>query len=175
MYKRQGNNHTGIKTVASAFDPTGFAGDIDNANNVDVLVVAMNQIDIAQQTGVAANYIFMHPTDIAKLKMIKVSSTDKRYVERLALVGSSLLLDGVPIIKSTLITQGEYLIGAFDLAILVTRTGMRMDIGLDGDDFTKNLRTILAEWRGLTIVKNNNRSAFVAGDFAADKAALETP
>ena len=171
-----GQNHNGIRTVASAFAPGSFAASVDNANIVDVLVVAANQIKVAQEMGAMPNYIFMHPSDVTSLKLEKVSSTDKRYVERLSMVGSTLLLDGqIPIIESTLITQGEYLIGDFRLALLVTRTGMRFDIGLDGTDFTDNLRTILAEWRGLTIVKNNDRSAFVAGDFATDIAAIETP
>ena len=170
-----GQNHRGIRTVASAFVPGTFAGTVDNANIVDVLTVAMNQVEIAQENEGLVNYIFMHPSDVTSLTLTKISSTDKRYVERLVQVGSTLLLDGVPIIKTTLITQGEYLIGAFDLALLVTRSSMRFDIGLENDDFTKNLRTILAEWRGLTLVKNNDRTAFVAGDFATDTAALETP
>lgn len=169
-----GQNHRGIRTVASAFAPGTFAAAVDNANEVDVLTVAMNQVDIAQENEGIVNYIFMHPSDVTKLLLTKVSTSDKRYVDRLIQVGSTLILDGVPIIKSTLITQGEYLVGAFDLAILVTRSSMRFDIGLDGNDFTENLRTILGEWRGLTLVKNNDRSAFVAGDFATDKAALET-
>lgn len=168
-----GNNHNGIRTLASAFAAGSFAAAVDNANIVDVLTVAMNQIEVAQE-GVMANYILMHPTDVTSLKLVKLSATDKRYVDRLIMVGSTLMLDGVPIIKTTLVTQGEYLVGNFDLSILVTRTGMRIDIGLDADDFTKNLRTILIEWRGLTIVKNNDRTAFVAGVFATDAAALET-
>lgn len=171
-----GQNHNGIRTVASAFTPGAFAGTVDEANIVDVLVVASNQIKVAQEMGAMPNYIFMHPNDVTSLKLVKVSSTDKRYVERLQQVGNTLMLDGVTaIIESTLITPGEYLIGDFNLSLLVTRTGMRFDIGLDGNDFTLNVRTILAEWRGLTIVKNNDRSAFVAGDFATDIAALETP
>lgn len=170
-----GQNHNGVRTVASAFAPGSFAGTVDNANIVDVLTVAMNQVEIAQENEGLVNYIFMHPSDVTSLMLTKISSTDKRYVERLVQVGSTLILDGVPIIKSTLITQGEYLVGAFDLAILVTRSSMRFDIGLENDDFTRNLRTILAEWRGLTLVKNNDRTAFVAGDFATDTAALETP
>ncbi len=170
-----GQNHNGIRTVASAFVPGSFAASVDNANIVDVLTVAMDQIDIAQENDGIVNYIFMHPSDVTSLTLEKVSTTDKRYVERLVQVGSTMFLDGVPIIKSTLITQGEYLVGAFDLAMLVTRSSMRFDIGLDGNDFTENLRTILAEWRGLTLVKNNDRTAFVAGDFATDTAALETP
>jgi hypothetical protein len=49
-----------------------------------------------------------------------------------------------------------------------------VQVGLENDDFTKNLVTVLAEWRGLALVKTNERSAFVAGVFATDKAALET-
>lgn len=171
-----GQNHNGIRTVASAFAAGSFAGTVDNANIVDVLTAAADQIKVAQEMGAVPNYIFMYPSDVTSLKFEKVSSTDKRYVQRLQMVGSTLMLDGmIPIIESTLITQGEYLIGDFRLSLSVTRSGVRIDIGLDGNDFTENLRTILAEWRGLTIVKNNDRTAFVAGDFATDAAALETP
>lgn len=169
----QGQNLKGIRTVASSFSAGSFANTIDNANEVDVLTVASNQIMIAEHD--EANYIFMHPSDVTALKMVKVDSTDKRYVERLALIAGALSLDGIPIIPTTLVTQGEYLIGNFELALLVTRQDITLDIGLDADDFTKNLRTILAEWRGLSAVKNNDRTAFVKGVFATDKGALETP
>lgn len=168
-------NHRGIRTVASAFAAGSFAGTVDNANIVDVLVAAANQIKIAQEMSVTPDYILMYPSDVTSLKFEKVSSTDKRYVERLAMVGSTLMMDGIPIIETTLVDQGEYLIGAFTLkSLLVARQGLRFDIGLDGNDFTLNLRTILGEWRGLTLVKNNDRSAFVKGVFATDAAALET-
>jgi hypothetical protein len=52
---------------------------------------------------------------------------------------------------------------------------MNIEVGRDSDDFTKNLVTVLAEWRGLCLVKTNRRPAFVTGVFATDKAALETP
>lgn len=167
-----GNNLNGISTVATAFAAGTFAGDIDNANEVDVLTVAANQIAIAEQE--APNYIFMHPSDITMLKMVKVSSTDKRYVERLALIAGALSLDGIPIIGTTLVTAGTYLIGNFDLATVYDRGDISIEIGRDSDDFTKNLVTVLAEWRGAVVVKNNNRTAFVKGTFATDKAALET-
>ena len=170
-----GQNHNGIRTVASAFAAGSFALSVDNANKVDVLTVAANQIRVAMEDEATANYILMHPDDVTSLKLEKITSTDKRYVERLMMVGSTLRMDGIPIIPTTLVTVGEYLIGDFNLSILVTRTGMRFDIGLDGNDFTNNVVTIRGEWRGATIVKNNDRAAFVAGDFATDEAALETP
>lgn len=169
-----GQNHNGVRTQATAFSAGSFALAIDNANEVDVLTVAANQIRIAMEGDAEPNYIFMHPTDVTRLRMIKVSATDKRYVERLVDVAGMLMLDGIPIIQTTLVTAGEYLIGDFDLSLLVTRSSMRIDVGTDADDFTKNLRTILAEWRGLTLIKNNHTAAFVKGVFATDKAALET-
>ena len=77
------------------------------------------------------------------------------------------------IINSSKIDQ-EYLIGNFDLATVYDKGDLRIEVGRDSDDFTRNLVTVLAEWRGLCIVKNNDRTAFVKGDFATDKAALET-
>lgn len=164
------NNLRGVYTTATAFAAGAFAGEIDSANEVDVLVVADNQIKIAEQD--RANYILMHPTDVTKFKMMKVSSTDRRYVERVMQVGSTLFMDGIPIIETTLVTQGTFLIGNFNLAVLVQKDGIKMDIGLDADDFTKNLRTILAEWRGLALVKNNDRTAFVKGTFSTAIAAI---
>ena len=169
-----GQNHNGIRTQAVAFAAGAFALAVDNANEVDVLTVAANQIRIAMEGDAEPNYILMHPTDVTRLRMIKVSATDKRYVERLVDVAGMLLLDGIPIIQTTLVKAGEYLIGDFNLSLLVTRSSMRIDIGTDADDFTKNLRTILAEWRGLTLIKTNHVPAFVKGVFATDKTALET-
>ena len=162
----------GVFTTATAFAAGDFALDVDNANEVDVLTVAANQIKIAEQG--MPNYIFMNPSDVTALKMVKVSSTDKRYVERLAMVAGSLSLDGVPIVETTLVDAGQYLIGDFTKAHIRTKAGISIDVGYTGDNFIKNFKTIRAEWRGVVYVKNNDRTAFVKGVFATDKAALET-
>lgn len=162
----------GIKTVATAFAGGTFAGIVDNANEVDVLTVAMDQIMLANQD--APNYIFMNPSDVTALKMVKVSSTDKRYIERLAMVAGDLSLDGTPIIPTTLVTAGEYLIGDFTKSFVLNKQAIAIEIGYNADNFVKNYKTIRAEWRGVTFVKNNDRTAFVKGVFATDKAVLET-
>ena len=168
-----GNNLNGIRTIATAFSGTDFAGTVDNANEADVLTVAMNQIEVAEQDD--PTYAFVHPNTITALKLIKTSTTDRRYIDRLAFVAGTLTLDGMPIIKSTLVAKGEYLIGNFAAATVYDKGSIDMEVGRDSDDFTKNLITILAEWRGLCLVKTNRRAAFVKGDFATDKAVLETP
>lgn len=168
-----GSNLRGITTVASAFDAsTAGAVSIANANQVDVLATAMTQIKIAQEGNATVNAVMMHPTDVLQLKLAKLSATDKRYLGRLMDAGQGLTVDGVPIIESTLVPVGTYLIGDFNKAELVQRDGMKIEIGYDSDDFTKNFRTIRCEWRGCLVVRTNNRSSFVTGTFATDQAAL---
>lgn len=162
-------NMNGVYTTATAFAAGTFAATIDNANYVDVLEVAMNQIDIAEQEPASA--ILMHPSDVTALRFIKLSATDKRYLFENGIA----TVNGVPIIKTTLVTAGTYMVGAFKLATLYDKGSIRIEMGRDSDDFTKNLVTIIAEYRGAMVVKNNDRTAFVKGTFAADMAALETP
>ena len=161
-----GQNLNGVYTTATTFAAGSFAGTVPNANEVDVLEVALNQIEIAEQGVPTA--IMMHPSDLTSLRLLKVSATDKRYVFE----NGKSFINGVPIIRTTLVTQGTFLVGNFEKALLIQKEGIRIDMGLDADDFTKNLRTILAEWRGLVIVKNNDRTAFVKGSFATAKTAL---
>ena len=166
-------NMRGIRTVATAFAAGSFANSVDNANKVDVLRVAMDQIRAENQDEPSA--ILMHPSDVTSLKLEKVSSSDKRYIDALQEIASMGSLDGVPIIQSTLVTKDEYLVGAFSLAFVFDKGEVSIEMGLDGNDFTKNMVTVRAEWRGATIVKNNDRKAFIKGDFSDDAAALETP
>ena len=166
-------NLKGIIAYATAFAAGTFAGTVDSANDADSLVVAANQIRLANHNG--ALTIMMHPSDVAALKLVKLSASDKRYVERLMMVGSSMSLDGIPIIENTNIAQGDFLIGDFAKGTIVEKSGIEVEIGLDGSDFTKNMRTILAEWRGQLFVQNNDTTAFVKGTFATTNAALETP
>jgi hypothetical protein len=165
-------NLNGIRTVATAFAAGTFAATVDNANEADVLTVAINQIAIANQE--APNAILMHPSDITKLKLYKVSATDRRYIDRLIFIGNTLTLDGVPMIGSTLVTAGTYLVGNFNMSTMYQKNAVTINMGLDGNDWTKNLRTIIAEWRGALVTKNNDRTAFVKGTFSTDIAALET-
>jgi len=167
-----GNNLNGIKTIASAFAAGTFALTVDNANEADVLTVAANQIEVAEQD--PANFAFVHPNTITKLKLIKTSTTDRRYIDRLAMVAGQMSLDGIGLIATTLVTDGEYLIGHFPNATVYDKGSINYKTGYENDDFTKNLVTILAEWRGLVVVKTNRRSSFVTGVFATDKTALET-
>jgi len=167
-----GTDLNGIYTQATVFAAGGFAATVDNANAADSLVCAANQIRLANHNGALS--IVMHPTNVTELKLVKVSATDKRYVDRLMQVGSTLHLDGMPIIETTAMTAGNFLIGDFSKALIAQKNGISVEVGLDSGDFLKNMRSILAEWRGEVIIQNNDTTAFVYGVFATTNAALET-
>ena len=168
-----GNDLNGIVTQATAFAAGSFAGTVDNANVADVLTVAANQIRLAEHD--APSYIMLNPSDLTALKLIKTSTTDKRYVDRLVMVAGEMSLDGIPIIETTLVAQDTFLIGEFAKSTVYDKGMVDIKVGYENDDFTKNLVTILAEWRGLNIIKTNDASAFVTGTISVAAAALETP
>jgi hypothetical protein len=171
-------NLNGVINQATAFAAgsfaTGSANEVTNPNTADVLVVAMNQIKLAHQdTG--SLQIQLNPTDVAALKTKKVGAADDRYVDRLLMTGSTFTLDGVPIIENTNLTTGDYLVGDFSKATIVQKSAISVEVGLDGNDFTQNMRTILAEWRGQCFIQDNDTTAFVTGTLATDIAAIAAP
>lgn len=165
-------NMNGIVTVSPVFAAGTFAASVDNANEVDVLAVAQNQIELANCPMPTA--IFMNPSDVTSLLLQKVSSTDKRYIERLQLIAGTLSFDGVPVVKSTMVPAGDFLMGDFTKANVDFKKGFTVEIGYNADNFVKNFKTIRGEVRAVCYVENNDRDCFVKGTFATAKAALET-
>jgi hypothetical protein len=104
---------------------------------------------------------------------IKRSTTDKAYIEALQVIGGQLSVDGVPIIESNLVAADTYVVGDFTKSTIYSTGMVSVEIGLDGQDFSQNMRTILAEWRGANVIRTNDTTAFVAGTISTDAAALE--
>ena len=169
-----GNNLNGVRTTAVAFTPgsfaTGSANEVENPNIVDVVAVAKAQIGTANQP--APNAVLMNIEDVTAMKTVKVTSTDRRYVERVLMSGESLSIDGTPVIVSNAVAVGDYMVGYFPYSTLYTKQSLTIEIGYNADNFVKNFKTIRAEWRGAGVVETNDRSAFVKGVIATDIAAI---
>lgn len=164
-----GQNLVGILENATAFDAGSFAAAVDEANNQDVLAVAINQIMIAQ---FQPNYIVLHPSDVTAMGLQKAS--DGHYVLPPYANVDGTVVKGIPVVQNTGVTEGTYLVGDFSKSGVRYKEGLVIDMGYENDDFTKNFVTILAETRLVQRVKSNHYPAFVTGTFATDKAALET-
>ncbi len=75
---------------------------------------------------------------------------------------------------STAVTAGEFIGGDFEVLNVLFREQAVIQIGLDGSDFTNNLKTILVESRLVQFASANDTPCLVKGDFVTAKAALET-
>ena len=163
-------NLNGIYTQATTYAAGSFAGTFGtSANNFDVLRTAINQVNVANYIPTA---IVLHPTDATFMELTK--DADNGYVApSLFVVNNGVTtFAGIPVIKNTGMTAGTFLLGDFNQANVRMRQDATLSMGHDGDDFTKNLITILAEMRLVSYIPSNRTTAFVKGSFSTAKTAL---
>jgi len=165
-----GQNLNGIIPQSTAWAAGAFATSVVDPNIADVLTVADNQIEVANH--MTSVYV-VHPTDMTALRLAK--ATDAQYVDRLQDVAGQMSLDGIPVVKNTGIAQDTFLAMDGSKASVFSRGEMTIQVGLDSDDFTKNMRTVLVEWRGLNRIKGNDTDAFVTGTVSTSITALLKP
>jgi HK97 family phage major capsid protein len=165
-----GANLRGIFTTATTFSAGSFALGVTSANRFDVLAIAVTQVYTNNFT---PNYILLNPTDVAQMDITKTSTGE--YVIPSFVSKDGREVKGVTVILNNGIPAGQYLVMDSSAAEVYTRQGIQVSIGYENDDFTKNMVTVLAEWRGLSVVKSNNVGAFVKGTFATDIAAILKP
>lgn len=165
-----GSNLNGLLTVATTYSAATFAASIDNANNYDVLVTAINQVVIAN---FIPTVIFVNPSD--KTEMMLTKGTDGHYIKfPFVSDDGSTIMGNIPIVGNNGVPADTFLVMDGGKPTIFDKQAIRVDVGLDGNDFTNNFVTILAEWRGAQRVKGNDVPALVTGTFTAAKAALET-
>lgn len=111
------------------------------------------------------NYIVMHPTDVAAMDLEK-SEDDGHYMLPPFRSADGQVISGVRVVENLGVDQGDFMVGDFTKWKVRIREGFNIDVGLDGDDFKKNLVTILGEIRLVSYVKANHAGAFVFGTFA---------
>lgn len=167
-----GANLTGITEVAAAFAAGGLAAAIDNAQNYDVIVAAYNQILVASDSNYIPNAIFVHPTDATLMKLTK--DADNNYILPPFTDASGEVVNGVRVVQNTKIPVGRFLIGDFSKAHVRTYQDFSIRVGYTGDDFEKNLVTLLGESRQHLWISENEKIAFVYDQFSVAKTALET-
>lgn len=167
-----GANLTGITTVAAAFAAGGLALSINNAQNYDVLVAAYNQILVTSDSNYIPTAVFVHPTDATKMKLTK--DADNNYIMPPFVSASGDVINNVRIIQNTKIPLGYFLMGDFSKSHVRNYVDFSIRIGYTGDDFEKNLVTILGESRVHHYISENEKIAFVYDQFSVAAAALET-
>ncbi|HHX2344689.1 TPA: phage major capsid protein [Pseudomonas aeruginosa] len=154
-----GQNLLGLIPQATAFnDALRKAGD----TKIDTLRRAILQVRIAEYR---ASAIALNPIDWADLELSKDSTGQYIWVN--VQNGGQQRMWRLPVIDTNAVPEGEFLVGAFNIAAQVfDREDANVEVSTeDGDNFTKNMVTIRAEERlALAVYRPES---FIHGEFAA--------
>ncbi len=157
-----GQNLAGIKPQASDYAvPAGFTAP-SGATKIDKLRIAQLQVALALYP---ADGQVLHPIDWAEIELTK--DAEGRYIIGNPQGSIAPTLWGLPVVASMAQTIGEFTVGAWKMgAQLFDREQSGVLVSTeDGDNFRRNMVTILAEERlALTVYRPE---AFVDGPFVA--------
>jgi len=152
-----GQELEGMMEVAAAYSPPVVFSD---ANLIDTLRLGMLQARLALYpvTG-----FVLHPSDWARIELTK--DGQGRYIIGEPRGGAGATLWGKPVVESDSLNEGDFLTGAFGLASqLFDREEAMVSISdEDGDNFVRNLVTVLCEERVALV--HRRPDALVAGTF----------
>lgn len=160
------NSGTNFDTSASG----AFYQSVDNANEFDVLVAAINQLALSNYK---PNFILMNPTDFHKILLLKDSQS--RYLKDQVYQGLQPSFMGVPVIMNNEVNADSYLVGDFSAACQLW-IRENLSVSFHREDGT-NIRD------GFVTVRCQERLALatylplgiIDGLFSTGKSALETP
>ncbi|WP_459061849.1 phage major capsid protein [Stenotrophomonas sp. PSU-St15] len=136
-----GQNLLGLIPQATAFNEAlRKAGD----TKIDILRRAILQVRVAEYR---ASGIALNPVDWADIELQK--DEQGRYIWVNVVEGGQPRMWKLPVVDSTAVPEGEFLVGAFDIAAQVfDREDAAVEVSTeDGDNFRKNMVTIRAEER----------------------------
>jgi hypothetical protein len=160
----------GILENAVTYNAGSFAGTIPYANRFDVIETAVSQVVTALHN---PNYVILHPTDVAKMRLSK--GEDGHYVLPPFIASNGTVVSGVRIVANTGITAGTFLVGDFSKSTVKYKRGLTLEMtNTDQDDFIKDRFTVKATVRLVHRVRENDYEAFVTGSFATAISALES-
>lgn len=165
-----GDNLAGLNTYATPFSAGDLADTIVNANEFDVLEAVALQSKLAFGQ---PNAIFVNPSTVSKMKLIK-DSTGVPVWKGYTTITGDLVISGLRLVETTAMPAGDFLGGDLSVAHVLIREELGIQIGLDGNDFTRNKKTMLMEKRAVQFVSANDVAVIVKGSFATAIIALDT-
>lgn len=158
----------GVTTVASAFTLTGL--EVESPNNYDAIRAALAQL---QSLNFTSNIVaFVNPVDAAQMDMDK--GTDGHYALPPFYTAGGQQVAGIRVIADNNIAVGNLLIGSLDTYKILMVEQFRVEWGLDSDDFSKNLMTVIGEMRFHQFFPTNLSGSWIYDSFSDIKAAIFT-
>lgn len=156
------NQLQGITPVAQAYD--GDEISLSSVQEVDILRAAIAQARVDEYS---PTLIVLHPNDVRDIDLLKDSQN--QYLHK-GVWGDRPNVAGVPILETTAITEGDFLVGDFRLGATLWDRKQALVKFSDshGSNFVQNIITVVFEERLAQTVERAN--AFVYGNFTTAKA-----
>ena len=166
-------NLDGFYNSSSDFDVSSngkFYQSVESANEFDVLVAALNQLQISNYK---ADYIMLNPTDFHKILLLKDSTNN--YLKDQVYQGLQPNFLGVPIAVNNEVNPGTFFVGNFGQAAqLWVRDNVSVEFfSEDGTNVRDGFVTVRVKERVALATYLPN--GIINGTFSTAKAALETP
>lgn len=161
-----GDNLAGLSGYATAYDGGGLS--ITTPSYADVFRGLALQVEKA--FGIATS-VFVNPDILANMDVEK--SADGIYLMPPFRGANGNTVAGMRLISSNGLPSGVDFIGG-DLSVVnvMFSDNMSIQIGLDGNDFTNNKKTILVEQELVQFVSANDTQVLVKGDMTTALAAI---
>ena len=149
----------GILPLATAYVDTLADSKVQR---IDVLVAALTQAKVAEYSPTA---ILLNPADAKLMKLTK--DDNGQYIFPWVFMNGGVVVDSIPVIESTAMTSGSFLVGDFKLgAQIFDRRQMTIEFSnTNEDNFVKVMVTVRGSERIAIAVYRPN--AFVYGTFAS--------
>lgn len=160
----------GILLFAQTFSAGTFANTIISANILDVIRVAMSQVEAAK---FVPTHVVLNPVDVAKMQLTKTTQGEYTTPIFYPSANGEMRVANLVVVSTTFMTAGSFLVGDMSKANLRMRENVNIQVGYVNDDFQRNMVTILAEARAVNYVKLNDVNAFVKGTISVAIAALD--
>lgn len=164
------DNLKGILAYATAYALPALDDTVNNANNYDALMAAHTQLVTLNFT---PNVVFVHPVERFKLRTMK--TTQDVYIIPPSGNQEATVIDGLPIVSKNQIAAGKFLMADMSKSHVRFVMDITVKVGYSGTDFRENRVTFVIEARLHHYISDVEKAAFLYGDFATIKAALETP
>ncbi len=168
-----GDNLIGLLSKSSAFTGGSLAGTLpaDSANNFDVIRAVALQVFEAHGN---ASVIFIRPGELAAMELSK--GDDNHYVLPPFATADGTTVSGVRLVETTALNSTSFDFVGGDMSVVNVEflLGLTVQIGLDGNDFINNKKTVLLEQELVQFVSANDTQVLVKGTFSAAKLILET-
>jgi HK97 family phage major capsid protein len=159
-----GDEPVGVTTNASAYVGTGLDGTITTPTNADAIRAGMLQMRLLN---FKPDTVFLNPTDVAALDLLKTS--DGHYIK----VETDAIMQHVKVIETTEVEAGSFLLMDTQKWVVRILEDLRIEFGWENDDFSKNLVTVIAEMRLHSYQNSIDAGAVIYEAFDTVKTALD--